>query len=228
MIRRKGEFQGNMDFDDTAKSKMDSSMRWLLTSSEVEIRRKYINYRRKVSRKKKLSMLSTRKLSSRASLAERQAVMLMKREQLKELLPPRNLIGIEPGRFRFLRIRAIIRFTGNRSDLEGMGLLVRTQAQDIYTVVGTKKQLAELVIKPSCQRMRTPRMLYPSVEEACGQAEIDAIHAPRAANPNGFRGNGILVGIIDSPLDVTHHGFREDTATHDSRVLYYWAQSTHT
>lgn len=228
MIRRKGKFYGKLDFDDAAKRKMDSGMRWLLTSSETEIRRKYVNYKRKVYRKKKLAGLSVRALSSKANLTERKAHLLMRRKSLKELIPPRHLIGVVPGSFRFLRIRAIIRFTGNRSDLEDMGIKVRTQAQDIFTVVGTKKQLAELVSKASCQRMRTPRMLFPSAEEACGQAEIDAIHAARAANPTGFRGNGVLVGIIDSPLDVTHHGFREDTGTHDSRVLYYWAQSTHT
>ncbi len=80
------------------------------------------------------------------------------------------------------------------------------------------------------QAIRTPRILSPTVEDASTQAEIAAIHAPRAANPNGFQGDGMLVGIIDSSLDITHHGFRDPTVpgTHDSRVLYYWAQSTHT
>ena len=146
-----------------------------------------------------------------------------------DLLPPRKLVALVPGRFRYLRIRAIIHFTGNSSDLEAMGIQVRSQAQDIFTITGTKKQLAELVNRPSCLSLRSPRMLLPAVEEASGQAEVDVIHAPRVANPTGFRGNGILVGIIDSPLDVTHHGFRDPAAggTHGSRVLYYWVQSAH-
>lgn len=165
-----------------------------------------------------------------ASAADREAIARTIRLRRAELMPHRDLIAVIPDNLKPVRLRAVTRFTGNRSDLEDMGLEVRSQAQDVFTVTGTQKQLKDLLNRSACRRLRSPRLLFPAVEEAAAQAEITAVHAPRVANPNGFQGDGVLVAIIDSPLDVTHHGFRDPTVpgTHDSRVLYYWAQSTHT
>jgi len=217
-------------WEDTISRKMDSGMKRLLKRSEADIRKQYAGDKRRLARERKKVEEGTPTLPATASESDRQAVARMRQIQLAGLIPRRDLVAIVPDRLRPLRIRAIVHFTGNRSDLEAMGIEVRTQAQDIFTITGTTRQLKDLVSKPSCQRLRTPKMLFPNVEDAAAQAEITAIHAPRAANPNGFRGNGILVGVIDSPLDVTHNGFCDPAVpgSHDSRVLYYWAQSTHT
>ena len=124
-----------------------------------------------------------------------------------------------------VHIRSITTFTGNRADLEALGLKVRTQAQDVFTIDGTPAQLKALAAQPACRRLRTPRLFFPVVENASAQAEIAAVHTARGLNPNAYNGNGILIGIIDSALEVTHHTFREPTGTHGSRVMYYWVQS---
>ena len=50
-------------------------------------------------------------------------------------------------------------------------------------------------------------------------AEIDQIHNV------GTRGNGIIVGILDSPLHVRHHAFRDPSGTqNNTRVKYMWVQ----
>lgn len=205
-------------------------MRWLFETNDYEIRRQQNNFNRRLARRKKKIGPLTTKFRSEEPGKSKLVDGTLRQIRITDLLPPRKLVGLVPGRFRYLRIRAIVHLTGNRSDLEAMGIQVRSRAQDIFTIIGTKKQLAGLVNRPSCRSLRSPEMLFPDVEEADGQAEIDVIHAPRAVNPSGFRGNGVLVGIIDSPLDVTHHGFRDPAVggTHGSRVLYYWAQSTHT
>jgi subtilisin family serine protease len=215
-------------FGEKVSRKMDASMRWLLKESDAGIRKQYDQFKKKLT--VKVQNITERKSLEPGTASAGKTEFRLGRELMVHLLPPRKMAAIIPGKLRLFRIRAIVHFTGNRSDLEALGLEVRSQAQDIFTVTGTKKQLTDLVNRPSCIRMRTPRILMPTVEEAAGQAEIDVIHAPRAANPTGFRGNGVLVGIIDSPLDVTHHGFRDPTVpgNHDSRVLYYWAQTTHT
>lgn len=123
-----------------------------------------------------------------------------------------------------IRVRVIAQFNGNRDDLTAMGLEVRSQAHDIFTVVGTLKQIADLAAQPATRRLRLPRLLVPTVENASTQAEVAAVHQPRPANPTGFQGNGVIVGIVDGPLDVTHHGFRDPGGTHGTRVLYYWVQ----
>lgn len=230
MTRDKGKSSKNEEFEDDVSRKLDSNMRRLLKKSDAEIRKQYNHDRRRLTRERKKIEEAIIRLPSTASESDKKAVARTMKMRLAELMPHRDLIAIIPDKLKPVRIRAIVRFTGNRGDLKAMGVEVRSQAQDVFTITGTRKQLKDLVNKPSCRRLRTPRMLFPTVEDASAQAEIAAVHAPRAANPNGFQGDGILVGIIDSPLDVTHHGFRDPTVpgTHDSRVLYYWAQSTHT
>lgn len=141
---------------------------------------------------------------------------------------PRHLAPVTDPLRLPIRIRAIVHFTGNRKDLETMGIQVRSEAQDIFTIVATRAQLLKLAGHSACRRLRTPRIMLPAVEQASAQDEVADVHNPRPLNPTGYQGNGVMVGIIDSVLDVTHHGFRDPGGTHGSRVMYYWAQSTHT
>jgi subtilisin family serine protease len=213
--------------EDVVSHKLDSSMRRLLKMSEVEIRRQFKRDRSRLAKNKKEIDEIIRRLPPTATESDRNAIAKVSKILQSGLLPHRNLVAVIPDKLKPVRIRAIVRFTGNRADLEAMGIEVRSQAQDVFTIVGTQKQLQDLAGQPACRRLHTPRMLFPTVEHASGQGEVANVHDPRPLNPTGFRGNGILVGIIDSPLDVTHHGFRDPLGTHDSRVLYYWAQSTH-
>lgn len=230
MAKDNGKPPKNEEFEDEVSRKMDGPLRRLLSQSDAEIRKRYESSVKKLARERKRIDKASPTLPPTASESKKLEIERVKRIQLTELMPKRDLAAILPDKLRPVRIRAIVRFTGNRSDLEAMGIEVRTQAQDVFTIIGTRDQLKDLVKRPSCRRLRTPRMLFPTVEDASAQGEIEAVHAPRAANPNGFRGNGVLMGIIDSPLDVTHHGFLDPTVpgNHDSRVLYCWAQSTHT
>ncbi len=133
---------------------------------------------------------------------------------------PIGPISAERAPFIRMRRTVIVRFLGNRSDLTVLGLQVRSQAQDIFTVTGTLAALADLARQSATRSMELPRPLDPTVEHAAGQAEIYQIHQPRPANPSGYQGDDVLVGIIDWPLDVTHNTFRDAAGT---RVLYLWA-----
>lgn len=129
--------------------------------------------------------------------------------------------GLEPS---VIKIRAIVRFAGNRADLESLGLSVGAQAQDIFTVVGTKAQLADLAAQPAMRSLRLPRPVAAMVEQAGAQAEIHAVHQPRPTVAAAYRGKGVIVGIVDSSLDVTHHAFQVPNGW-KSRVLHYWVQT---
>jgi len=206
----------------------DGSMRRLLNTDENEIRKKLSLYNQKLSGAKLKLEKAVKTLPSTTSKTARETFIKQYLEKHPIPQPHRDILVLEKEK-RVIRIKAVVRYTGNRDDLKSLGIKVHSQAQDIFTISGTVSQLVELANQPACQNLRTPRVLYPTVEHASAQAEIADVHDPRPLNPTGFRGNGVLVGIIDSPLDVTHHGFRDPAgAAHNSRVLYYWAQSTHT
>jgi hypothetical protein len=56
-----------------------------------------------------------------------------------------------------IKSRAIVQFNGNRDDLLGLGLEVRSQAHDVFTITGTLDQLADLAAEPATERVRLPR-----------------------------------------------------------------------
>jgi subtilisin family serine protease len=196
--------------------------------SDVEIRRQVNRDRKRLTNEMKKIQEAIGRLPPIATDSDRQAAARVMQLRRSELLPRRELTAVVLDGTLFVRIKAIVHFTGNRADLEAMGIEVHSQAQDVFTIVGTRQQLKDLATQPACQRLRTPRMLFPTVEEASAQGEVANVHNPRPLNPTGFQGNGVLVGIIDSALDVTHHGFRDPVGANNTRVLYYWVQTPYT
>ncbi|OEU76534.1 MAG: hypothetical protein BA874_10535 [Desulfuromonadales bacterium C00003068] len=206
--------------DEEILQKMDGNLRRLLRMTDNDILKEVDDYEtRRAKRINEIGRLVDI-LPPTASYEDRQAVKRVQNIYRNRLLPHPvfSVLRIKP---KPIKVRAIALFTGNRDDLIGMGLEVGSQAHDIFTIVGTKEQLADLAAQPATLRVSLPNMLLPDVDEATGQAEVTAVHA--MGSPDEYRGNGVIVGIIDSAIDVTHHAFR-DPDTHDTRVLYYWVQ----
>jgi subtilisin family serine protease len=194
----------------TPLSKMDMALRKLVQMPDASIRAEFLKFQKTIR-----PVVPKGRAAAEPAVAVRRFI-------------PRHLAPIIHDLRLPIRVRAIVHFTGNRRDLETMGIQVRSQAQDIFTIVATRAQLIQLAGHAACRRLRTPRIILPAVEQASAQGEVADVHNPRPLNPTGYQGNGIMIGIVDSVLDVTHHGFRDPAGTHGSRVMYYWAQSTHT
>jgi len=116
-----------------------------------------------------------------------------------------------------IKIRAILNFGGNVDDLKAMGIEVHSHVHDVFTITATRSRLAALAAQPATRRIKLPRKCRLDLHDSVPQAEVDQIHAL------GSEGSGVIVGIIDSGLNVRHHAFR-DPATHDTRVLFMWVQ----
>jgi subtilisin family serine protease len=220
---RASELPKRRSLEDNVRRKLDRPLYTLLEMDDDDIRELVQS---DAERMKTLQQQIERELVEpmEEDLAGEEVPAQMAALQRVELLPHQLLWPVIRKEMFPIQLRAIVQFTGNRSDLESLGVKVRTQAQDIFTIIGTRDQLTQVAAQPACLRMRTPRPVFPAVDEAANQAEVYAIHAPRPVNPNGYTGDGVLLGIIDSPLDVTHATFREAAAPHDSRVLYLWVQ----
>jgi subtilisin family serine protease len=116
-----------------------------------------------------------------------------------------------------VKVRAIVNFNGNADDLRAMGIQVHSHAHDVFTITATSSQLADLASQPATRKIKLPRKFRYDLEDAVPQAEVDQIHTL------GTEGDGVIVGVIDSGLNVRHHAFRDPT-THDTRVLFMWVQ----
>jgi subtilisin family serine protease len=71
---------------------------------------------------------------------------------------------------------------------------------------------------PEVQYVQPPVRLYFELNQAKSAACINTF-----TEETGLTGAGVLVGIIDSGMDVTHRAFR--TPDGSTRFLYYWDQS---
>ncbi|MEM6453907.1 MAG: S8 family peptidase [Acidobacteriota bacterium] len=66
------------------------------------------------------------------------------------------------------------------------------------------------------------RGYFPFLDTSLGEVRADAVHAPEDGTP-GATGEGVVVGIIDSSLDVTLDDFRNEDGT--TRVAFLWDQN---
>ena len=214
---------------ETVARKFDAGLRRLMRMTDKEIKKDVEKKAKKLKKNLKKIADVEERLKEGVAEADKPVISRMAKAQKARLIPhpvfsavvvAGNVVPIP------IKIRALVRFTGNRDDLVSLGLEVRFQAHDIFTVIGTKDQLANLASQRAALRIRLPRIMLPCVEDAAQQAEVHAVHQSRPPiNPAGFQGNGVIVGVVDGPLDVTHHGFQDPVAPHDTRALYYWVQA---
>lgn len=234
------EKQNKQGEEQSYQQKLDGVMRRLLEMDEAAIRKRVRRDQQRLRNLKKRMTQDIDRVLPKVSVPQEPSETAKISTEIEairsrlfrlrqaDLLPDRVVAAVVRDSLRKIRVKAIINFTGNRKDLEDLGLHVHAQAQDVFTVVGTLAQVKALAAQPACRRLRSPRMFFPVVENASVQAEIADVHNPRPLNPNGYQGNGVLVGLIDSALDVAHHTFQDPGVNHDTRLLYYWVQSPYT
>lgn len=133
---------------------------------------------------------------------------------------------IRPSKFEIPYASVFIRFHGSRKDLEELGVQVGSQAGDIFTAFVPLELIEELEAMPSVEYIELARPTFQDLDEAVPTAEIDQLHS---ATP-GVTGQGVIVGVIDTRLDIYHPNFRHDDGAGtdnlgSTRVLRLWDQT---
>jgi len=122
-------------------------------------------------------------------------------------------------------ISGMLKSEASALDLQKMGVEVRNQAGNIFTVNIPFKLIKELVEMPAIEYIELGRPNYPDLGDGIPYAEIDELHS---ADPN-ITGANVIVGIVDSHMDVYHVDFRNDDGDGgdglgSSRILFLWHQ----
>ncbi len=120
------------------------------------------------------------------------------------------------------RVDLLITGDPDPAALRRAGLRLRTRAGGIWTAAGPAAAVEALARIPGVERIALAAPVRPQLD-----VSVPAIHAGelRARDGDAFTGltgKGVVVGILDSGLDLTHDDFRHPDGT--TRVRYYWDQ----
>lgn len=122
-------------------------------------------------------------------------------------------------------ISCLVKSQANIRDLKKVGIEVRNQAGDIFTANVPYKSLKRLVKMPMIEYIELGRPNFPDLGQGIPYAQLDTLHNATPA----ITGNGVIVGIVDTHMDVYHVDFRNnDGAGGDglgsTRILFLWNQ----
>ncbi|MCZ6681235.1 MAG: S8 family serine peptidase, partial [Candidatus Poribacteria bacterium] len=119
-------------------------------------------------------------------------------------------------------VRTFMRVTGNPGFLRSQGVHIRTVVGDLVTAdipVGKLLRVAKL---PDVRYIRAAHPVSPMAPMLDKSVPATGADAVWSSNPS-YTGKGVVVGIVDTGLDLEHPDFRNPDGT--SRVLAIWDQT---
>ena len=120
--------------------------------------------------------------------------------------------GVEP------TASVLVEFEGEVATLEDAGLRVSAVAGDVVSGEVVLRRVDRLAELDEVRRIEVARAMHRDLDLALPEIRADAVHT----GPPGHRGNGVIVGIIDSGIDFMHEAFRRPDMS--SRILAIWDQ----
>jgi len=117
------------------------------------------------------------------------------------------------------KVSVFIKFNGNTDELLAHSVNVRSKIGDIVTADLPLSQLPIVASLPSVRYIEAAKPV-----ELHLNVSAPMVRAPEARATFGVTGKGIVVGIIDSGIDVDHLDFQHSSGTNNTRILYLWDQ----
>lgn len=107
--------------------------------------------------------------------------------------------------------------------LRRLGVRLRTRAGSVWTATVPRAAVPGLATVPGLKHAVLARRAAPLLDRSIVSVHGDGVRSRNGDTWSGLTGKGVIVGIVDSGLDVTHDDFRHPDGT--TRVLYYWDQN---
>ena len=117
----------------------------------------------------------------------------------------------------------IVKYNGDLGVVaNALGIRAEDLGESFAILTMPSARIPELHEFKEIEFIERPKSLSLSLRQAMSDACITPVHTQNA-DGYGLRGNGVVIGIIDSGIDFTHPDFR-DGKDGSSRVLYLWDQ----
>jgi len=120
-------------------------------------------------------------------------------------------------------IPVMIRGEVSRAHLEAAGVQPETQAGSVTTASVCMEDLAALLEVPGVQYVECAAALTPQLDVSTSEIEADAVWDGTPPNYSGYTGRNVIIGIVDTGIDLTHPDFRISAS--QTRIKYLWDQT---
>lgn len=127
----------------------------------------------------------------------------------------------------------VVKYSGDITSLAGAGIGVVPLLGNYAIVTIPQEKLQDFSRRPEVEFVEKPKRLFFAVNQGKATSCIREVQRgnplegrenPGTGNDNlNLTGKGILIGIVDSGVDVSHPDFRNPDGS--TRILRYWDQS---
>lgn len=129
-------------------------------------------------------------------------------------------VAAAPGQDVGLRLLVV---TDDPAALEHAGFGVGSVAGRVVTVEAPVAALGKLAALPGVRYAQLAMPARPELNSSRTEVRADVAHGSDAPPYPGVTGKGVVVGVIDTGLDLTHRDFRNPDGS--TRVSYLWDQT---
>ncbi|MBF0189585.1 MAG: S8 family serine peptidase [Magnetococcales bacterium] len=121
-------------------------------------------------------------------------------------------------------VAATVQFSGNGlAAMRALDVVVRSVLGNVATVLIPINRLAQVAALPEVSRLETPSRPVARLHKSAPFVKVDPLRTGSLAQGwGGNTGKDVLVGIIDSGIDINHGDFRD--ASGKTRIVRLWNQ----
>ena len=121
-------------------------------------------------------------------------------------------------------VRVIIRGAFDRQRLAALGGQIETEAGDLSTARIPLSAVPALLDEPAVQEISAATKLEPMLNVSVADTDVPTVWQKTSTPPvySGLSGRGVIVGIVDTGIDIHHADFK--TSQNKTRIKYLWNQ----
>ena len=121
-------------------------------------------------------------------------------------------------------VKTLIRFKENLNGVDALGGRVGSIIGDIATVDIPLSSLGALSQLDNIVYVEVSKRLKPKLDISVPETRATLLREDAPPAWTGVTGRDVIIGIVDSGIDLTHPDFKDETGK--TRILYLWDQTT--